>query len=349
MEYCVPYWHQYQSLARHLRLNASAILNMHRLQRIIIVAAVLFAQVPALHAQEQKKPVQRQRREVVIPADVQVIRDVVYRDLCDGEDAKKQKNKLDLFLPKEKKDFPVMIFVHGGAWRHGDKNHFGLYSSLGAYWAHQGVAVAVINYRLSPEVKHPEHVKDVAKAFAWVHKNITTHGGRADQIFLCGHSAGGHLVSLLATDETWLKAEGLSSKSICGVIPISGVYRVFGVSAGAGLNQQPDEKDAPVAGTGNAFLNSIFGPGEAVHRAASPLVHVHPDLPPFLVVCADKDLPLLPEQAKAFAAALKAKKCEVNLLEVADRNHMSVLMSSRKDDDPVGKAMKEFIMAHTKK
>src|SRR5947209_5431295 len=66
----------------------------------------------------------------------------------------------------------------------------------------------------------------VARAFAWTQKHAAEYGGRPDQIFACGHSAGGHLVSLLATDESYLKAEGLSAKDIKGVISVSGVYQV---------------------------------------------------------------------------------------------------------------------------
>ena len=62
-----------------------------------------------------------------------------------GPDADKIKHKLDLFLPKDQKDFPVVIFVHGGAWRHGDKNFFGVYSALGKMFARNGIG-AVFHY-----------------------------------------------------------------------------------------------------------------------------------------------------------------------------------------------------------
>src|SRR5205809_2087088 len=138
--------------------------------------------------------------------EVQIVRDIPYYD---GADADKVKHKLDLFLPKGQKDFPVLFFVHGGAWRHGDKNFLGAYSSLGKFYARRGIGTVVTNYRLSPKVIHPEHIKDVARAFAWTVKNISKYGGDPTSLFLCGHSAGGHLVSLLATDRSYLKAEGI--------------------------------------------------------------------------------------------------------------------------------------------
>src|SRR5262245_48410044 len=154
------------------------------------------------------------------PADVcpvEVVREVAYGDA--------RRHRLDLFLPKGKTDYPVVVLVHGGAWMLGDNRCCGLYSSVGEFLAGQGVGAVLINYRLSPGVKHPEHVRDVARAVAWTREHIAGYGGRPDQLFLLGHSAGGHLVSLLATDEKYLKAEGLDPAHTRGVIAISGVYR----------------------------------------------------------------------------------------------------------------------------
>src|SRR5437773_2522251 len=74
------------------------------------------------------------------------------------------------------------------------------------------------------EVLCTGNIEDVARAFAWTHKNISSYGGRADQIYVTGQSAGGHLAALLATNERYLKAEKLSLKDIKGVMPMSGVY-----------------------------------------------------------------------------------------------------------------------------
>src|SRR5262245_48227604 len=111
---------------------------------------------------------------------VQTVKDVAYYE---GADAHKVKHKLDLYLPKDLKDYPVLFFVHGGAWVHGDKDMLGLYGLFANAYAKQGIGVVVTNYRLSPAVTHPEHVKDVARAFTWVHKNIAKYGGRPDCVF----------------------------------------------------------------------------------------------------------------------------------------------------------------------
>src|SRR5262249_45169391 len=143
-----------------------------------------------------------------------------------GADAVAKRHCLDLYLPKGHKDFPVMLFVHGGGWVGGDKNHLGIYNRMGRSLASHGIGMVSANYRLPPRVKHPEHIRDVARAFAWVHKNIGKHGGRPSELFVAGHSAGAHLIALLSTDESYLKDHGLTTRDIRGAIPISGVYSV---------------------------------------------------------------------------------------------------------------------------
>jgi acetyl esterase/lipase len=197
-------------------------------------------------------------------------------------------------------------------------------------------------------VRHPEHVQDVARAFAWTHKNIPQYGGRADQIFVCGHSAGGHLVALLATDERYLQAEGWSLKEIRGAIPISGVYFIPGIQINAGGSLPRGGRQANGADVPNPAppFSSVFTSDEKLRRDASPLVHVKPGLPAFLVLYADHDLPGLPEMAREFDAALKEHHCEVRTVEVKQRNHMSILWNITQEGDPAAQAIREFIAKH---
>ena len=254
--------------------------------------------------------------------EVETVADIPYYQ---GKDAHPLKHKLDLYLPKGKKDFPVLFFIHGGAWSIGDKSHFGLYSSIGRCFARQGIGVLVPNYRLSPTVTHPGHIQDVAKAFAWTYKNIKKYGGRPDEIFVSGHSAGGHLAALLATDDTYLKAEGLSLKAIKGAIPLSGVYSI------------------PEGG----MFDKPFGKDPKARKQASPINYVRGDAPPFLIVYGDADLPACDRPAAcAFCKALKDKKCQAEVLEVKNRNHMTILFGAGSVKDPVGKAMLAFIQKH---
>lgn len=258
--------------------------------------------------------------------EVQVFRDLVYRDLYANEDPARDKNKLDLFCPKDRTAFPVVFFVHGGAWRHGDKKYLGVYSSLAMCLARQGLGTVVTNYRLSPTVQHPEHIKDVARAFAWTSKNIGRYGGRPEQLFVCGHSAGAHLISLLATDERYLQAEGLTVAAIRGAIPISGVYDV-------GLPQL------------NLF-NTVFGKDVAIRKEASPVNHVCGREPPFLIVYGDRDLPTCDQMSERFCKVLQDCEREARTLPVKDRNHVTVLLNASRPDDPVTQAIVQFVATH---
>src|SRR5262249_21024749 len=142
-----------------------------------------------------------------------------------------------------------LVFLHGGSWVHGDKSYFGLCKNLCSLCARHGIAAVSANYRLSPSVSHPEHVRDAARAVAWTYRNIAKYGGRPDQLFVSGHSAGGHLAALLAIDESFLKAEGLSLQNIKGAIPMSGVFQI------------PE---------GMRTFDRVFGTDSKVRQAASP-------------------------------------------------------------------------------
>lgn len=240
---------------------------------------------------------------------VEVQRDITY---IDGDPADAAKHKLDLYLPKDKKNFPVLMFVHGGSWRSGDKS---LYAALGNRFAKLGIGVAVPSYRLMPKHPHPAQIEDTAAAFAWVYKNIAQYGGNANRIYLSGHSAGGHLVALLALDATYLKKYNVPLSAIKGVAAISGVYDV---------SKMP------------AFAN-------AGDDSPSPLAHVHANAPPFLVSYCQWDYLALPLQAREFAAALKKSFDPVDLLYVPGQGHISEIIHIVKDDDVIAQAILKLI------
>ncbi len=272
------------------------------------------------------------------------------------------RHRLDMFLPKNKRDFPVLVLVHGGGWDGGDNRCCGLYSSVGQFLASQGIGVVLPNYRLFPAAKHPEQVKDVARAVAWTHANIAKYGGNPRRLYLSGHSAGGHLATLLAADESYLRSNGMKATDIQGVIAISGVYHVppgvmrFSLG-GSGPRAARYEQMFPFRGDSSlsfkyhlpglsAQLNMfapIFGDTPRECALASPLTHVHRGMPPLLILVAEHDLPTLPEMASEFQQALLRKGCDVRLLKMAKRNHNSLMFSAIRVDDPTAQAIIDFI------
>src|SRR6185295_9736276 len=118
---------------------------------------------------------------------------------ADGGDAKQ---KLDLYLPPDAKNAPIVMWIHGGGWKWGDRAQ---YRELGRRFAEAGIGFAAISYRLSPKVKHPAHIEDCARAFAWLRAHAAEYGGDPDRLFVSGQSAGGHLSALLALDPSYLR------------------------------------------------------------------------------------------------------------------------------------------------
>lgn len=247
---------------------------------------------------------------VELSPDVEVRKDI---DYTEGDPADAPKHKLDLYLPKDKKDFPVMVFIHGGSWRSGDRSN---YPALGYRFAKSGIGVAVPSYRLMPKNPHPAQIDDVAAAFAWVYKNIGQLGGDTSRIYLAGHSAGGHLVALLALDREYLKKFDIPPSAIRGVAALSGVYDVSSLGG--------------------------FKPGEG-NRDASPIHYVHKNAPPFLITYCQWDYPALPRQARDFAAALRKEFDAVQLVYVPGENHITEIMDIVKDDDLSARAILDFI------
>jgi acetyl esterase/lipase len=249
-----------------------------------------------------------------------------FRNLAyyDGPDADPVRHRLDIHIPKGCKDFPVLLFVHGGGWVKGNKDQLGIYSVLARAFNRHGIGVVCPNYRLSPEVQHPEHIRDIARAFAWTYKNIHHYGGRNDELFVSGHSAGGHLCALLSTDASYLKAEGLSLQSIKGAMPISGVYII------------PRE----------TMFDAAFGTDPKIRENASPVSHANGAAPPFLVLFGEHDLPACDRPgAESLCKALQGCACRAELCEIPRRNHLSILWNAINDTDPVTQSMLGFIMA----
>lgn len=164
---------------------------------------------------------------------------------------------LDIYTPPTvgKEPHAVMIYVHGGAWTAGDKSRVHLKDD---FFTHQGWVFISVNYRLYPQVAWQEMAQDVANAIAWVHGHISVYGGDAQRIFLMGHSAGAHLVSLVATDERYLQAAGLSLEVLRGVLALD--TRAYDIPS---LAQADGELPRVYA--------QIFGSDPQVWQAASPI------------------------------------------------------------------------------
>jgi len=296
---------------------------------------------------------------------LQRVRNVAY---VEGDGADPLRHRLDLMAPKVRgeKAFPVIILVHGGGWVVGDNRCCGLYTSVAEYLASQGFAVVVPNYRLSPEVKHPEHAKDVARVVAWTREHLGEYGGDVDRLFLVGHSAGGHLVSLLATDPQYLEAVGCKTEQIRGVVSVSGIYKIpegnFDAELGGRTKLSAHLSDiTPLRGPASNYRFPVglplrvnvfhppFGNDPKVRKEASPITHVRAGLPPFLLLNAENELPTLSDMTDEFRDALFEKGNDVRTFQIAERNHNSILFAAIDSKDPTARLICDFVRRHSAK
>ena len=116
---------------------------------------------------------------------------------------------------------PLVVFFYGGSWSTGDRAD---YRFIGEALASQGIAVAVADYRLSPQVRYPVFVEDSALAVRWAFDNAATYGVNPSKIFVMGHSAGAYNAAMLAIDKRWLQAVGLAPSRLAGWIGLAGPY-----------------------------------------------------------------------------------------------------------------------------
>jgi acetyl esterase/lipase len=252
------------------------------------------------------------------------VRDLAYLETPQADSVK---HKLDLYLPSDRTNFPVMLFVHGGGWAHGDKKFwFDLYGRLGQAFASRGVAVAVTNYRLAPQVKNFDQMRDIARATAWVYRNIANYGGNPGQLFVAGHSAGGHLVSLLAGDNRYLAHENLDTHILRGVISMSGVYDV-----------KPE----------NPLFTMVFGNSVEQRRLASPVTYARPGMPPFLMLHGEHELPYCGDEwAQRFYEKLQQAGVDCQLRTIPKRDHLSIIARISQPNDAALQAILDFIHQH---
>jgi acetyl esterase/lipase len=255
-----------------------------------------------------------------------------YRNIAYGPDA--YWNTLDIYAPENlKAPAPVLFFVHGGAWNipideiggetsaGDDKDD---YVAMGNMFAgyYQYVTV-VIRYRLSingmdPDdggAVYPEHMLDVAQAFAWVLDTIDQYQGDPAAVFVMGHSAGAHLSSVLGTDERYLLPYGHSTKDIRGLIPISGIFD---------LTVAP-ELLLPT-------IYDVFGTvDEAVMKDASPFFFLDKQQAPTLVVYCWDDMPEFDQQSLNFYASLAPRGAGTWLEELTQEEIPAELIAAGED------------------
>jgi len=168
---------------------------------------------------------------------------------------------------------PVVVWVHGGGWRTGDKARLNAKRA----WARQhGWTLVSVNYRLSDpavpavrRIRYPTHNRDVGRAVGWVHDHIARYGGDPGRIALLGHSAGAQIVSSVGVDEDYLRRA--VREDVCGVVSLD----TAGYDVAARIRDDV---------RGSQLYRNAFGNVPSIWRDASPINHLDAGDAPQLVV-----------------------------------------------------------------
>jgi arylformamidase len=201
------------------------------------------------------------------------------------------------YFPAAENAAPILAFIHGGYWQSLDKSDF---SFPAPAWVEGGVSFASINYPLAPEAGIPEMLESCRAAMLWLWHNAYALGADRGRIFLAGHSAGGHLATLLlATD--WTSFGALPADLVKAACSVSGVYDLEPIRL--------------------SYQNPVLKLDAATARAMSPIHARPPQDRPLLVAVGGAETPEFLRQQEAFAERWSGAGALIDQLVLDGLNH----------------------------
>lgn len=250
-----------------------------------------------------------------------------------------ERQKLDLYVPAGDGPFPVIVWVHGGAWLGGSKDN-----PPALRYLEKGYAVASINYRLSQHAIFPVQIEDCKAAIRWLRAHASEHRLDPNRFAAWGASAGGHLVALLGTTgdvKTFDVGEHLEQSSAVKTVadwfgPTD--FLLMNPQAGTLGTMDHDAADSPES---KLVGGPIRDNPDKVLRA-SPLHYVSPGDAPFLIVHGDKDPLVAHGQSELLEAALKEAHVPVQFYTVKGAGHGGF------KDPKVDELLDAFLATHLK-
>lgn len=233
--------------------------------------------------------------DALVPKDGGVV--VSARDIAYGDGPRR---RLDVYAPRapSKCPRPVIVFFYGGSWNSGTKAG---YSFVGRALAARGFVTVIPDYRLVPEVRFPDFLRDNAAAVRWTRANVDRYGGDPARLILAGHSAGAYDAAMLALDPQWLGADRPAVKGWAG---LAGPYDFL-----------PFDQTVTRATFGDA----------PDPRATQPLTFASAGDPPALLATGDRDTTVLPRNSDALAARLAAAGVRVERRRYARLGHVGMV------------------------
>jgi acetyl esterase/lipase len=254
-----------------------------------------------------------------------------------------ERQVLDVYPPANAANLPVVFWIHGGGWQAGDKSDVKLKPQ---WFMDKGFVFVSTNYRLLPGVDMGTLIRDVARAFGWVHRRIAEYGGDPKRVLVGGHSAGAQLAAILCTDDRYLKAEGVQFADLIGCVPVDGdTYDVPAIIETAEARWRAH--GMPRAKFGH---REKFGNDPEKHKDYSAVTHVSRDrgIPPFLILHVAGH-PDTSAQAFRLASVLREAGVTVKTFGARETTHVKLNDDLGLPDDPATRALDEFVATALKK
>ena len=220
-----------------------------------------------------------------------------------------KRQQLDVYAPlvttervRPANGWPLVVFFYGGSWKYGERAH---YRFVGEALAARGILTVIPDYRLYPEVRYPDFLKDNAAATAWALREAARLGADPKRVFVMGHSAGGYNAAMVALDARWLGAESIQPTQLAGWIGLAGPYEFLPI-------ENPEVK--PV------FLHPNTPP------ESEPIRYVSASVPRTFLAAALEDDLINPERnTRQMASRLQQAGIPVTLQIYPRANHTTLI------------------------
>ena len=240
----------------------------------------------------------------------------LHKNIAYGDQARET---LDIF-PSDQPNAKTLVFIHGGYWY--KNGPFDVYLVAEAFRSY-GITTVLISYPLMPDHPMDQLVVSCRKAIGWVYQNIANYQGNPDEVYVAGHSAGGHLAAVMMATH-WTKFDlKLPANIIKGVCAISGLYNLLPVQL--------------------CYVNEILKMDQATAIRNSP-VHLSPETQcPLILAVGGQETAEYKAQTDELFTAWKDKGADVQVMEIEGTNHFSVLTSLLSVSSQLRDAIERFM------
>jgi arylformamidase len=248
-----------------------------------------------------------------------------------------ERQVIDIYAPAGEANLPVVFWIHGGGWQTGDKTDVHIKPRV---FTERGFVFVSTNYRLLPQVKMEDIVRDVAKSLGWVHKHIADYGGDPRRMFVMGHSAGAQLAALMCIDGRYLQAEGVPLDVLRGCVPVDGdTYDLPAIITTSEIRQTVHGLPLPEFGH-----RVKFGNDPKKHIEFSAVTHVArgKGIPPFLILHVAGH-PDVTAQARRLGAVLEVAEVPVLVFGAKETTHDQLNAKLGLPDDPASTVLFKFL------